>query len=68
MKVLSIQEPWASLILYHGKDVENRKYKTSIRGDILIHPPRQDDDFQNPAGYRKRGLARELFLLLYSCF
>ena len=27
MKALSIQQPWADLILYHGKDVENRSWR-----------------------------------------
>lgn len=37
MKVLSIRQPWASLIIKGFKDVENRSWKTSIRGKIAIH-------------------------------
>lgn len=44
-KVLSIKQPWASLIctprsdnnLFGIKDIENRSWKTKFRGRILIH-------------------------------
>lgn len=34
---LSIRQPWAELILHHGKDIENRDWRTNVRGKILIH-------------------------------
>lgn len=34
---LSIRQPWAWLILNAGKDVENRKWATKVRGRVLIH-------------------------------
>lgn len=37
MKVLSIKPPWADLILDGIKDIENRTWKTSYRGPLLIH-------------------------------
>lgn len=37
MKALSIQQPWAWLILNMGKDIENRTWSTVVRGEILIH-------------------------------
>ena len=37
MKALSIRQPWAWLIVYGGKDVENRTWKTNYRGPVLIH-------------------------------
>lgn len=37
MKTLSIQNPWAYWIMYYGKTVENRSWKTKFRGRILIH-------------------------------
>lgn len=37
MKALSIRQPWAWLILNAGKDVENRDWKTSLRGPVLLH-------------------------------
>jgi len=37
MLALSIRQPWASLVIGCGKDVENRDWKTSVRGPVLIH-------------------------------
>lgn len=37
MKVLSIRQPWAWLIVNGGKDIENRKWSTKYRGPVLIH-------------------------------
>lgn len=37
MKALSIRQPWASLIVNVGKDIENRDWPTRHRGRILIH-------------------------------
>lgn len=37
MKALSIRQPWASLIIKAGKDIENRSWPTKFRGRILIH-------------------------------
>lgn len=37
MKVLTIKEPWASLIIAGYKKYEFRSWKTNYRGKILIH-------------------------------
>lgn len=37
MLALSIRQPWASLILKAGKDIENRSWATKVRGRVLIH-------------------------------
>lgn len=37
MLALSIRQPWASLIINHGKDIENRDWSTRVRGRILVH-------------------------------
>lgn len=37
VKALSIRQPWAELILARRKDVENRSWKTNLRGSLLIH-------------------------------
>lgn len=37
MKVLSIKQPWAWLIINGGKDIENRVWKTKFRGRFLVH-------------------------------
>jgi hypothetical protein len=34
---LSIRQPWASLILKAGKNIENRDWSNKYRGRILIH-------------------------------
>ncbi|HCN05543.1 MAG TPA: hypothetical protein DIS79_07970 [Bacteroidetes bacterium] len=35
--VLSIRQPWASMIVRGLKDVENRTWYTSFRGDFYVH-------------------------------
>jgi hypothetical protein len=37
MKALTIKQPWASLIIEGGKDIENRSRCTHIRGWVLVH-------------------------------
>lgn len=37
MKVLSIKEPFATLICNGDKTIETRSWKTNYRGEILIH-------------------------------
>lgn len=37
MKALSIKQPWASLIIRGGKDIENREWRTHYRGIVAIH-------------------------------
>ncbi|MCA0850378.1 ASCH domain-containing protein [Salipiger thiooxidans] len=49
MKALSIRQPWADAIIWHGKDVENRTWSTRYRGPVLIHAakawgPRERED------------------------
>ena len=36
---LSVRQPYAHYILYCGKDVENRSWKTAYRGWLLLHVP-----------------------------
>lgn len=46
MKALSIRQPWADNIIKHGKDIENRTWRTHYRGPIMIHAAaRMDDGF-----------------------
>lgn len=35
--ILSIRQPWASLIVNGHKDIENRKWQTPYRGELYIH-------------------------------
>ena len=36
MKVLTVRQPWATLLAYGEKRVECRSWRTSYRGDIII--------------------------------
>jgi hypothetical protein len=44
MKILSIRQPWASLIVHGHKDVENRTWRTRYRGPVLVHASQRADD------------------------
>lgn len=37
MKVLTIKQPWATLIMHGDKRFEFRSWQTKYRGDLLIH-------------------------------
>lgn len=37
VKVLTVKQPWASLIVHGIKDIENRSWRTNFRGRVLIH-------------------------------
>ena len=43
MYALSVQQPWASLIISGIKPVENRTWKPSYRGPLLIHAGKKWD-------------------------
>jgi hypothetical protein len=43
-KVLSIRQPWASLILAGLKDIENRTWWTPWTGRFLVHAGKKLDD------------------------
>jgi len=43
MKVLSIKQPWAWLIVNGYKDIENRIWQTKFRGQFYIHAGKQVD-------------------------
>ncbi|MDM8556483.1 ASCH domain-containing protein [Desulfococcaceae bacterium HSG7] len=36
MKALSVRQPWAWLIVHGYKDIENRTWKTALRGRFLV--------------------------------
>lgn len=44
MKALSINQPWAWLIVNGYKAVENRSWDTRYRGEFLIHAGKKFDD------------------------
>lgn len=37
LKALSVKQPWAWLLSNNYKDVENRSWRTKLRGEFLIH-------------------------------
>ena len=43
MKVLSIRQPWAELIIEGKKKIEIRTWKTNYRGKLLIHASKRVD-------------------------
>lgn len=43
MKAISIQQPWAWLIVNGFKDIENRDWPTRFRGRISIHAGKKFD-------------------------
>ena len=43
MKVLTIKQPWASLIIEGYKRFEFRSWKTKYRGELLIHAVKSVD-------------------------
>ncbi len=56
-KVLSVRQPYASLLVSGEKDVENRSRKTNYRGTILIHASaRMHDVVEKLSGYLQDGV------------
>ena len=45
MKAITIKQPFASLIVEGIKDIENRTWKTNLRGRVLIHAGAKSADF-----------------------
>ncbi len=43
MKVLSIKQPFAELIIQGRKKIELRKWNTKFRGDFLIYASKNPD-------------------------
>jgi hypothetical protein len=57
VKILSIRQPWASLIVSGAKDVENRTWPTRYRGRILVHASQRADDICSDDIERRFGLS-----------
>jgi ASCH domain len=43
LRALTIRPPWAWAVIYGGKDVENRSWRTAYRGPLLIHASLRPD-------------------------
>ncbi|SFH69787.1 ASCH domain-containing protein [Bradyrhizobium sp. cf659] len=66
MRIISIRQPWASLIVAGGKniltgaferkDVENRTWATAYRGLVLIHSSQRPDDITTAEIERRFGV------------
>lgn len=41
MKVLSLTQPWATLVVIGAKKFETRSWKTGYRGELLIHASKE---------------------------
>jgi hypothetical protein len=52
MKIITVRQPWAYLIVQGSKNIENRTWATSYRGPVLIHASLN----VNRAACRKHGL------------
>ena len=68
MKALSIKQPWASLIAYGIKNIENRTWKTKFRGKIYIHSSAKFAfrDFDGMLDDNQLKLAKELNCVLHT--
>ena len=40
---ITVKQPWASHIIFDGKDIENRTWPTCYRGPLLIHAGKSID-------------------------
>jgi len=43
VKALSLKQPWAFLLVYGYKDIENRTWSTKFRGRVYIHASKTID-------------------------
>jgi hypothetical protein len=56
MKALTVRQPWASLIMFGGKDIENRRRPISCRGRIAVHVGKRVDLEDVAKGCRSPGV------------
>lgn len=61
LPALAIKQPWASMIIHAGKDIENRTWPTRMRGRVLIHASKKLDIEEM---YAANDLIRENIILL----
>lgn len=56
VKVLSVRQPWASLIVSGHKDIENRNWRTNYRGRLYIHASQgfRKSNIENHNDFAKR--------------
>ncbi len=51
MKVISILQPWASMIILGEKKIETRSWNTKYRGELLIHASAKFDKQQEQLAF-----------------
>jgi hypothetical protein len=56
MKIISIRQPWAALIVHGFKDVENRTWPTRYRGPVLVQAALRADDVSSEEIERRFGI------------
>jgi len=56
MKLISIRQPWATLIASGAKDVENRTWPTKYR-PLLVHAAKRSDDITSDDIHRRFGVS-----------
>ncbi len=66
MKALTIKQPWADLIIAGIKDIENRTWKTSYRGRVLIHTSKSPCSRGDLEAYPLPALAGHIEISKYS--
>ena len=58
MKALSVRQPWADNIIFHGKDIENRTWRTKFRGTVAIHAGMKFHDYADLSDEEKKQMVR----------
>ena len=54
MKVISLLEPWASLVKENIKQIETRSWKTNYRGELYIHASKKKMTKNNLLIYKEQ--------------
>lgn len=54
IRILSIRQPWAWLIVNGYKPIENRTWPSNYTGDLYIHAAKKYDVFINPQAIKKQ--------------
>jgi ASCH domain len=60
IKALTIKQPWASLIIRGGKDIENRDWNSNYRGIVAIHSSAKmsESDMEDACGLMRGFIPR----------
>lgn len=58
IKALSIQQPFADKIIFRGKNIENRTWRTKFRGTVAIHASMKLAEYAELSDKEKKTLIR----------